>query len=125
MRRLSLVILLFFSVLTASAQTKPLMRPIPNYGFANFERNHIQYPGDSLSMERFFQKMDSVVFMGQGNLNIMHIGGSHVQAGVFTQQFRDNLLEIAPDLIGGQYFVFPFLPVCSIIGIRENSHKII
>ena len=63
MRRLSLVILLFFSILTASAQTKPLMRPIPNYGFANFERNHIQYPGDSLSMERFFQKMDSVEFL--------------------------------------------------------------
>ena len=31
-----------------------------------------------------------------------------MQAGVFTQQFRNDLLGIAPDLIGGQYFVFPF-----------------
>ena len=121
MRRLPLVILLFFSVLMASAQTRPLMRSLPEYGFAHFDRNHIQYPGDSLAMERFFQKMDSVVFLGQGNLNIIHIGGSHVQAGVFTQQFRDNLLEIAPDLIGGQYFVFPF----SAGGTNNPSHYIV
>ena len=89
-------------------QSLPLVKSVPNYKFAHFKRNTILYPGDSLAMERFFQKMDSVVFFGEGNVNIMHIGGSHVQAGVFTQQFRDNLLSISPDLIGGQYFVFPF-----------------
>ena len=121
MRRLFVVILLFFSVLSVSAQQSSLLRPVPEYGFAHFDRNHIQYPGDSSAMERFFQKMDSVVFMGKGNLNIMHIGGSHVQAGVFTQQFRDNLLDIAPDLIGGQYFVFPF----SAGGTNNPSHYIV
>ena len=89
-------------------QSLPLVKSVPNYKFAHFKRNALLYPGDNLAMERFFQKMDSVVFFGEGNVNIMHIGGSHVQAGVFTQQFRDNLLSISPDLIGGQYFVFPF-----------------
>ena len=89
-------------------QSLPWVKSVPNYKFAHFKRNTLLYPGDSLAMERFFQKMDSVVFFGEGNINIMHIGGSHVQAGVFTQQFRDNLLSISPDLIGGQYFVFPF-----------------
>lgn len=121
MRRLFVVIVLLFGVLSVSAQQSSLLRPVPEYGFAHFDRNHIQYPGDSLAMERFFQKMDSVVFMGKGNLNIMHIGGSHVQAGVFTQQFRDNLLDIAPDLIGGQYFVFPF----SAGGTNNPSHYIV
>jgi lysophospholipase L1-like esterase len=76
--------------------------------FAHFERNRLIYPGDSLAMERFFAKLDSVLFIGEGNISIMHIGGSHVQAGVFTQQFRDNLLGIGTDLMGGQNFVFPF-----------------
>ena len=31
-----------------------------------------------------------------------------MQAGTFTQQFRDNLLSINTNLIGGQYFLFPF-----------------
>lgn len=108
MRRSCLFIGMFFWVMSAMAQHQPLLRPVPDYGFAHFDRNCIQYPGDSLAMERFFQKMDSIVFMGQGNVNIMHIGGSHVQAGVFTQQFRDNLLNVAPELMGGQYFLFPF-----------------
>lgn len=104
------------------AQDQPLLRPVPDYGFARFEHNQILYPsGDSTAMERFFQKMDSVVFLGQGNVGIMHIGGSHVQAGVFTQQFRDNLLSIKPDLMGGQYFVFPFTAG----GTNNPSHFIV
>jgi lysophospholipase L1-like esterase len=90
------------------AQTLPLLKSIPDYSFAHFERNGLVYPGDSLPMERFFQKMDSVILFGEGNVSVMHIGGSHVQCGMFTQQFRDNLLSISSDLIGGQYFVFPF-----------------
>lgn len=103
------------------AQTLPFVKPVPNYSFAHFEHNAILYPGDSLAMERFFQKMDSVVFFGEGNVSIMHIGGSHVQAGVFTQQFRDNLLSIGSDLMGGQYFVFPF----STGGTNNPSHYIV
>lgn len=118
MRKGVLLIGLIFMVLSLTAQRQSLLRPIPYHGFARFEANGIQYPGDSIAMERFFQKLDSVVFMGQGNLNIMHIGGSHVQAGVFTQQFRNNLLGIAPDLMGGQYFVFPF----SAGGTNNPSH---
>ena len=104
-----------------SAQTLPLVKPVPDLPFAHLDHNKIIYPGDSLAMERFFQKMDSVVFFGEGNLSIMHIGGSHVQAGTFTQQFRDNLLSISTDLIGGQYFVFPF----STGGTNNPSHYIV
>jgi lysophospholipase L1-like esterase len=108
MKKLLIVIGLLLALAPTFAQTGSLLKPIDDLEFANFDRNQLLYPGDSLTMERFFDKLDSVLFLGQGNVSIMHIGGSHVQAGVFTQQFRDNLLGIAPDLIGGQYFVFPF-----------------
>lgn len=108
MKKLLTAIGLIFAFAGLQAQELPLLRPILDLEFAHFDRNHLIFPGDSSAMERFFQKMDSVVFFGEGNVNIMHIGGSHVQAGVFTQQFRDNLLSINTDLIGGQYFVFPF-----------------
>ena len=108
MRRLLIAIGMLLVCQWAAAQNLPLMKPIDDRSFAHFERNHLVFPGDNVAMERFFQKMDSVVFLGEGNVNIMHIGGSHVQAGVFTQQFRDNLLSIGTDLIGGQNFVFPF-----------------
>ena len=101
-------ITLLFAYGMLVAQDTTLLKPVSDLPFAHFDRNRIVFPGDSTAMERFFSKMDSVVFLGQGNVSIMHIGGSHVQAGVFTQQFRDDLLSIGDDLMGGQYFVFPF-----------------
>ena len=121
MKKWLVVIGLLFAYRLTVAQTLPLVKSVPDYQFAHFERNQILYPGDNAAMERFFQKMDSVIFLGEGNVSIMHIGGSHVQAGVFTQQFRDNLLSISPDLIGGQYFVFPF----SAGGTNNPSHFIV
>ena len=109
MKKLLIAIGLLLAFVPSFAQFGSLLKPVDDLEFANFDRNQLIYPGDSLAMERFFNKMDSVLFLGQGNVSIMHIGGSHVQAGVFTQQFRNDLLGIAPDLMGGQYFVFPFV----------------
>lgn len=108
MKKLLIVIGLLLVSIPTFAQIGSLLRPVDDLDFANLDRNRLIYPGDSLAMEHFFTKMDSVLFLGQGNVSIMHIGGSHVQAGTFTQQFRNDLLSIAPDLMGGQYFVFPF-----------------
>lgn len=108
MKKLLNFIGLILAFATLQAQEMPLLCSVPDLDFAHFERNHLIFPGNNATMERFFKKMDSVVFFGEGNVNIMHIGGSHVQAGTFTQQFRDNLLNINTDLIGGQYFIFPF-----------------
>lgn len=109
MKRGLFSIVLTLVCLIAFGQTAPLLRPISDCSFANFDDNQIIYPsGESPTMEHFFTKLDSAIFFGKGNLNIMHIGGSHVQAGTFTQRFRDNLLNVRLDLIGGQYFVFPF-----------------
>ncbi|MBR1514287.1 MAG: hypothetical protein IJ622_08360 [Bacteroidales bacterium] len=108
MKKLLIILTLTFCCGLLPAQMLPQLRPVPSYSFAHFNRNKLLLPGDDTDMERFFQKMDTVVMFGEGSLNIMHIGGSHVQAGVFTQQFRDDLLSLRHDLMGGQVFVFPF-----------------
>jgi hypothetical protein len=84
MKKLLIVIGLLLASLPSFAQIESLLKPVDDLVFANFDRNQLLYPGDSLAMERFFSKMDSVLFLGKGNVSIMHIGGSHVQAGVFT-----------------------------------------
>ena len=65
MRRLLIAIGLLLVCQWAAAQNLPLMKPIDDRSFAHFERNHLVFPGDSVAMERFFQKMDSVVFLGE------------------------------------------------------------
>ena len=109
MKRLVLFLGLVIVGVQLCGQADIALRPLPDYNFTNFERNRLVFPsGDSLAMERFFSKLDVVVNQGKGNVSILHIGGSHVQFGAFTQQFRDNLLNIGDHLMGGPYFVFPF-----------------
>lgn len=86
-----------------------MKRDIPEYSCVNLNHNKLIYPGDSLAMERFFDKLDTLLFKGKGNISIMHIGGSHVQAGVFSQAMRDNLLNLAPGITAGRGLVFPFM----------------
>ena len=89
-------------------QGQSIKKYVPGYDFVDFNANQIQFLGDSASFERVYDKLDSVVFLGQGHLNVMHIGGSHVQAGVFTSRLRNNLLSLADGLDGGRGLVFPF-----------------
>ena len=108
MRRITLILLLLCSALTYAQS--PVKRPIPEEcSFADLEKNRLIYPGDSLSMELFFDKLDTLLFTGRGNVSIMHIGGSHVQAGVFSQTMRDNLLNLFPGLTAGRGLIFPFM----------------
>ena len=110
MKRIAILssLLLVLGMATSFAQG-PVKIETPFYQFIHYDRNQLQYPGDSLAMDRFFDKLDDLFFTGQGHVSIMHIGGSHVQAGTFSQQMRDNLLNIFPGMTAGRGLVFPFM----------------
>ena len=109
MKRIALILALTALGAAMGMAQGPTTIETPYYSFTNFDHNHLFYPGDSLSMERFFEKLDTLFFTGQGHVSIMHIGGSHVQAGVFSQQMRDNLLNLFPGITAGRGLVFPYM----------------
>jgi hypothetical protein len=83
--------------------------PIPKYSFIDEEYNKIQVPGeDSTRLNRFFAKVDSFFNQGVGRINILHIGGSHVQADMFSNQVRRNLDGINGEHQTPRGFIFPF-----------------
>ena len=100
----SLALMLLPAVLCAQT----VRRPVPSLEFACFDSNRIVFRGDSSAFETFFRKMDRVLFERNTNLRIMHIGGSHVQAGTMTRQLRNDLLALGDSLDGGRGLVFPF-----------------
>ena len=109
MKKHALFLTLLALCATVSFAQGPTSIETPDYSFTHFDRNHLVFPGDSVAMELFFDKLDSLFFTGQGHINIMHIGGSHVQAGVFSQQMRDNLLNLFPGITAGRGLVFPYM----------------
>lgn len=72
------------------------------------EDNRIQLPGDSAAFKRFFSRLDSLVRFGRGQINIVHIGGSHIQADIYSHQFRERLRNYYPGFEGARGFLFPY-----------------
>ena len=107
MKKLALIFsLLVLPLLAVHAQS--LRKSVPELDFARLQENRIQFPGDSSAYERLWTKMDSVLFFGCSQLNIVHIGGSHVQAGTLTRRLRNDLLSLRSNLDGGRGLLFPF-----------------
>jgi len=81
---------------------------IPLYSFVDYQKNELQFPGGTENFEKFYQKLDSLTLFGEGKVNIMHIGGSHVQAGTLTNRMRENMFTLAEGIEGDRGFIFPF-----------------
>lgn len=55
-----------------------------------------------------FEKIDTLLYEGEGNINILHMGGSHVQAGIFSHQIRYDLLSMENGITANRGLLFPF-----------------
>lgn len=106
-------VLLSFSVCACaqSNQSKPngpLHIDVPEYSFVNYDANELRYDTASPAMKTFFDKWHRVATTGQGNLNIVHIGGSHVQAGTMSNAIRCNIMHAYPWMVGDRGMIFPY-----------------
>lgn len=78
------------------------------FPFLHLEHNRIQVLGGEDKLDGFFEKLDGLAFEGKGNISVLHMGGSHVQAGTLSQAMREGLQAMSPGLKGNRGFFFPF-----------------
>ena len=114
MRDLITIILFFitFGACAQSPKTSPVQNPLhidlPEYQFIYYDGNNLRYDTASPSMKAFFNKWYHVVTTEHDNLNIVHIGGSHVQAGTMSNTIRCNIMHAYPKLVGNRGMIFPY-----------------
>ena len=101
MRHLTAIALLLLASVCATAQ-------LPQYPFIKYEVNKLHFDTSSASMNTFFQKWQRMIDSRQGNINIVHIGGSHVQAGTMSNTIRTNLMHAYPSFVAGRGMIFPY-----------------
>ncbi len=87
---------------------QPLMRQLPHYDCVNYDANKLILKGDSNRLSTFFAKLDSLALWGDNKINIVHIGGSHIQAGVFPNRMRMNFSNILPGFGSERGAIFPY-----------------
>ena len=101
-------LLFIFTVEFLFAQHIPL--DLSKYPFIKHKENILEIPesGDSTLINNFFVKLDSLYRTKQGKINIVHIGGSHVQAGFFSNKLRENFNFFNDTLTLSAGIIFPF-----------------
>ncbi len=81
---------------------------IPNYSFINYNQNKILFPADSSNYDSLFSKLSNLIIKGTGQLNIVHIGDSHIQADYFSGRLREYFQTFFQGTKGSRGFIFPF-----------------
>ena len=103
MKRLTITLLLLMAVLSLEG------RRMPRYPFIPADRNTLQVPGgESEEFGLFLRKLDTLLDTGKGDVRVLHVGGSHVQAGTWTDRLRSRFLALRYGMDGGRGLVFPF-----------------
>lgn len=72
------------------------------------EHNKLQFPGGLKKAEHYFEKMKTLSFYGQGQIQVLHIGGSHIQADIYSNRMRNHLANFLPNLMSARGLIFPY-----------------
>ena len=109
MNRLKQHIFFFlFSAFTISATAQDFPYQTKQYDFIRYDTNQLRFYGDSLDYNTLYNSFNNVIFDGKGQINVVHIGGSHIQADIWSGRMRSRLQNIVPGLEAGRGFIFPF-----------------
>lgn len=92
---------------------------VRKFPFIHFGLNRIVFPSrESKTFERFYTRFDSLTNYDGKDVVIYHIGGSHIQADIYTNEFRKQVQDFGPGLKGSRGWIFPY----SMVGTNNPSH---
>jgi lysophospholipase L1-like esterase len=105
-------ILLFIPILICNisvhSQSPEYPYEIPDYDFIYYDSNYISLPGDSILWHAFLDDFNKIVKTGDGRLSVVHIGGSHLQADIYSDRVRQRLQTFQPGSNAGRGLIFPY-----------------
>lgn len=93
---------------TAQGERQAMLRSLPTYPFIRYEENALQFPGGHQPFDTLYQKLDTLLRTGKGRISIVHIGGSHVQAGYLSHQLRTDFATLGDSVMTERGLLFPF-----------------
>lgn len=82
------------------------------YNFIRYDLNRLNFFSSDArtTFEKFYDLFDTVLANSPTNrrqVHILHLGGSHIQADVWTGHVRERLRGFAPQRQGARGFIFP------------------
>lgn len=90
------------------SQEPPYPYDVKKYSYIRYLDNRFQFFNDSAAFVLMYEKYFTLAARGEGNINIIHIGGSHIQADVYTHRVRERIQTIYNSTNSARGFVFPY-----------------
>ena len=81
---------------------------LPGYQFIRYDTNKFELVRENPAYQALFSKFDELIRNGDNQINVVHIGGSHIQADVYTHRIRQELQSFYPGILGSRGFFFPY-----------------
>jgi len=92
------------------------------YPFIRTDKSVLQRPaGKAPHYDLFLRKLDTLVRSGRGDVRVLHVGGSHVQGGSWSDRLRRHFLSLRYGMDGGRGLVFPFAAALTNTPVSYNS----
>lgn len=82
--------------------------PTENLPLLPLKKMGLVFPGDASRFDGFFDAWDGLVRQGKGQLDMVHIGGSHVQAGWIGHRMRERWQAHVPGCLQSRGMLMPF-----------------
>ena len=106
LNKYTILIAIALTSINGLAQSNPHLTK--DLSFVQYDSSYIHFYDDSANFNHFFNKLDTLIFEGKGKINVMQIGGSHIQADIWSNRMRTNFQQLSPNLNGGRGFLFPY-----------------
>lgn len=103
-----LIFILFFVILPLLGQEFTLPLSKEKYDFVNWEANKINLVDKSPAFQKLFHRFQTIAKGYEENIHIFHIGGSHIQADIYSNRLRTYLQCMSATSKGQRGFIFPF-----------------
>ncbi len=93
--------------LTLLVKPALIAQDLKNYPFIQTEQNRLHYANANANFELLCHKLNQLKENNIHQITVVHIGGSHVQGGTWSNTFETELQKNF-NTNGGGYFVFPY-----------------
>lgn len=101
--------ILLIAINTSAQVTAPdYPHDVPLPKFVDLQANKIEFFGDSSAFVPVFRSLTDYLIKGEGQLSVVHFGGSHLQADVYTQEFRLKMNQYFGNIVSSRGLVFPY-----------------
>ena len=98
--KLFLTLVLMGISLVGIAQSLSFPYPERKYDFVNYDSSVLYTPAGNPNLETFFNKLDHFYFDGDEGFTVLHLGDSHIQAGVVSWCLRRHFESLCHDSHG-------------------------